>query len=229
MKEAAASRFRTLHRTTVVADVAVAQAEATIVADAANFARSGCGRSLFPLSMVTTNEVWNEFSASVLDYFQSKVKDRHVAEDLRQDVFIKIHKHMDEVRQREKLSHWISVVMRNTLVDYWKTKTDKPLEKLPSLKADAEQTHEEHLAERCVRNMIRQIPEKYAAPLALSDLEGVKQKEVAEQLNLSLSGAKSRIQRGREMLKDAIQSCCKVELNERNEIVDYECRMEGCQ
>jgi len=182
---------------------------------------------------MTTDHIWNEFSTVVFRYFLSRVADRQLAEDLRQDVFVKIHGNIGQVKNREKLGHWISVIMRNTLADHWKKNARAILpgtgDDNDDVSSGALATGERHLVERCIQNMIGQIPPKYALPLAMSDLEGIRQKDVAGRLQLSESGVKSRIQRGRVMLRDAIQECCRVELNTRNEIVDYHCTMESCR
>lgn len=58
--------------------------------------------------------------------------------------------------------------------------------------------------------IISTLPDKYREALMLSDIKGVSQKEIAEQLNISYSGAKSRVQRGREMLKATYEKCCDI-------------------
>jgi len=55
--------------------------------------------------------------------------------------------------------------------------------------------------------MIEQLPEKYRVAIRLSEVEGAQQ-DVADRLGLSLSGAKSRIQRGRLLLKGVLVQCC---------------------
>ena len=55
----------------------------------------------------------------------------------------------------------------------------------------------------------------------LTELEGVTQKDAAAKLGLSISGMKSRVQRGRGKLKDVVLDCCEVELDRRGGLVDY--------
>ena len=68
--------------------------------------------------------------------------------------------------------------------------------------------------------MIRQLPEKYRQAVQWSDLDGLPQQEVADRLGLSLSGAKSRIQRGRALLKDVLDQCCSFEFDRRGNVTD---------
>jgi RNA polymerase sigma-70 factor (ECF subfamily) len=76
---------------------------------------------------------------------------------------------------------------------------------------------------------MRLLPGEYRLPLLLSDLEGLPQKEVAERLGLSLSAAKSRVQRGRERLKSAFTECCHLTLDHRGTVMDYQARDGECR
>lgn len=71
--------------------------------------------------------------------------------------------------------------------------------------------------------MLNYLPEKYRKAVRLADLEGMTQAQLADHLGLSLSGAKSRVQRGREQLKALLTECCKFEFDCRGQIIDYEC------
>ncbi len=67
---------------------------------------------------MSTEEVWDEYSFTVLRYFESKVNSISVAEDLRQDVFIRVHGNLDKLEEEQKVQNWLSVVSRNVLIDY---------------------------------------------------------------------------------------------------------------
>jgi RNA polymerase sigma-70 factor (ECF subfamily) len=69
---------------------------------------------------------------------------------------------------------------------------------------------------------IESLPETYREPVRLYELEGVSQREIASRLGLSLSAAKSRIQRGRTKLIDLIHDCCTFELDARGNVLDYQ-------
>ncbi len=61
--------------------------------------------------------------------------------------------------------------------------------------------------------LILNLPKKYKEALLLSEIKGVKQSEVATQLKISLPAAKSRILRGRELLKKGFMDCCNYTLD----------------
>jgi RNA polymerase sigma-70 factor (ECF subfamily) len=72
--------------------------------------------------------------------------------------------------------------------------------------------------------LVGALPSHYRGAIVLSELEDVPQREVAERLGLSISGAKSRVQRARKMLAAMLLDCCRVELDSRGGIMDYEPR-----
>jgi RNA polymerase sigma-70 factor (ECF subfamily) len=74
------------------------------------------------------------------------------------------------------------------------------------------------------RRMITELPEPYREAVQLTELEGLTQQELATRLGISLSGAKSRVQRGRAMLKDMLLECCRFEFDRRGGIVGCEPR-----
>lgn len=89
--------------------------------------------------------------------------------------------------------------------------------------ADAARAIAEGLAD-----MIRGLPEPYRQALELSELEGIPQRKVAERLGISLSGAKSRIQRGRKLLRDALLECCHFDFDRRGRILEFVPRAPCC-
>ena len=76
----------------------------------------------------------------------------------------------------------------------------------------------------CLRPMIERLSGEYRQAMILIDLEGLTQQEAAAQLGLSLSGMKSRVQRGRRQLKEMLEACCTIELDRRRGVADYDLR-----
>jgi RNA polymerase sigma-70 factor (ECF subfamily) len=80
---------------------------------------------------------------------------------------------------------------------------------------------------RCLLPMMNNLPASSREALVLYEIKGRSQQEVAALQGLSLSGAKSRIQRSRALLRDQILECCKVEFDGRGRVIDYERRGGG--
>lgn len=80
----------------------------------------------------------------------------------------------------------------------------------------------------CVKPMIARLPDKYARALMLSDIEGRRQADAAKAMGLTLSAFKSRLRRGRLMLRSALLCCCAVELDRRGRISKDVAADPGC-
>ena len=72
-----------------------------------------------------------------------------------------------------------------------------------------------------LQKMIDLLPEKYAQALTMVEFQGLSQIQLAQKLNLSVSAAKSRVQRGRKMLKDNLMNCCHYEFDKYGTIISY--------
>ena len=107
----------------------------------------------------------------------------------------------------------------------------KPSEAVPDELFHEDTKEEDNRAQselaRCLVPLLNELPEPYRQVLRLTEFEGATQREAASQLGLSLSGAKSRVQRARKMLREVLLKCCRVELDRRGGVVDYEAR-DGC-
>ncbi len=178
---------------------------------------------------VTTEQVWESFSAPLRKFIRKRVPDDESAEDILQDVFLKIHIHIADLRQREKLQSWVYQVTRNAIADYYRAKPPtSPLDfpELPTVEFP-EESAEAALASS-MTEMLACLPEPDRQALLLTDYQGMKQRELAEQFGLSLSGAKSRVQRARERLKQTLLDCCHFEFDRLGHVIDYQPRCHCC-
>ena len=82
---------------------------------------------------------------------------------------------------------------------------------------------------RCIIPMIKTLPDKYKEALEMSEIEGVSQKEMAKKLNISYSASKSRVQRGREKLKEILIECCEIKTDKYGNVIEYHKRNQSKQ
>ena len=175
---------------------------------------------------LSTQQIWEDFRAPLRSFIRRRVQDDHVADDLLQEAFLKIHNGIGSLKNDQRLTAWLYRIARNIITDHFRK---RPLEALgattiaerPAVTDDDGRGQE--LA-ACLGRMVGQLPEKYREAIELAELEGSTQSQVAARLGLSLSGAKSRVQRGREQLKKMLLSCCDVELDGRRRVLDYQPR-----
>jgi RNA polymerase sigma-70 factor (ECF subfamily) len=157
-----------------------------------------------------------------------RVRDEAAAEDIVQEALVRAYARRWTLQEPSRLRSWLYQIVRNTVIDHYRGK--RPSEPVPDdLVEDAgeEGCQAGRELAGCLGPLIDGLPAPYREALRLADLEGVTQQDVAGRLGLSLSGAKSRVQRARGMLHDALLSCCQVEQDRRGAVVAYE-RVGAC-
>jgi RNA polymerase sigma-70 factor, ECF subfamily len=182
--------------------------------------------SAFPES--TEARIWQTHRAELFRFVLMRVRDNALAEDLVHEVFIKAYSHREDLKDPGKWRPWLYQITRNALGDYYRSQ--KPLEQSPvdlaSENAGEDNRAEQELA-RCLLPLLDELPARYRHALTLAECEGVTQQEIAVREGLSPSGAKSRVQRARKMLREILLQCCRVEMDRRGGVIDYE-PTKGC-
>jgi RNA polymerase sigma-70 factor (ECF subfamily) len=190
-----------------------------------------------------THQIWAEFGDRLRGFIARRVASEADADDILQDVFLRIHRHAGTLEQRERLTSWLFQITRNAIVDYYRAPARRR-ELLSGAAQDLERDWDQAMAfgeeidipssgdqcelASCLRPLIEQLPEHYRQAVALADLEGLPQKEVADRSGVSLSGMKSRVQRGRQALGEMLQECCHIERDAGGRVSDYQLRGSGC-
>lgn len=176
----------------------------------------------------STEWVWEEFGKKLLLFIHSKVKDRDASEDILQDVFIKIHLKLNTLSHGDKLSNWIYQITRNSILDYFKAKKIYREVKEDDLIAPVEEGLGHYELDKCLAPFINNLEEKYREAIEATDLGGLSQRDYAEKMNISYSGAKSRIQRAREQLRILFQECCTVITDKYGNVIERQNCKRAC-
>lgn len=166
------------------------------------------------------NKIWNIHKSHLLNFIQTKVDDNAIANDILQEVSIKLLDTITKEKDIKNYKNWLFQVARNTIADYYrKKKKDAELvTNQPKFNTDSG---------ACVCDLSgfviqNYLPEKYSKPLYLSDIEQKSQQEIAEELQLTLTATKSRIQRARKKLKDLVSDCVEISYNNKGQIFDFQ-------
>lgn len=155
----------------------------------------------------------------LINFVKSKVKDTDLSKDIVQDVFLKVFSKKDTLKDKNKLVAWIYQITRNEVVSHFR----KNKFELSSYDLQEDEVVENELTKEALEYlhpMINTLPEKYKEALILSDIENMSQKDIAHQLQISYSGAKSRIQRGRNMLRSTYNKCCDITTDVYGSVID---------
>jgi RNA polymerase sigma-70 factor, ECF subfamily len=184
-----------------------------------------------------TDQIWAEFGARLRAFIASRVESDADADDILQEVFVRIHRHAGTVQHRERLVSWLFQVTRNAIADYYRAperRRELHLETIHDLNDVAEADGDSPSAWRelaaCLRPMVEQLPPHYRDAVLLVDLQGLSQQEAATRAGLSLSGMKSRVQRGRQALEHLLHACCHLERDAGGRVADYQLNLSasGC-
>ncbi|MBP7776340.1 MAG: sigma-70 family RNA polymerase sigma factor [Acidobacteria bacterium] len=177
--------------------------------------------------------LWNEFAPPLLRFLARRVPPGVEADDLLQDVFLRVVRSLASLRGTERPEAWLFQIARNALRDSLRARyrrdgrTDVLEVDLPAEPdAAADRAAEAELAP-CLTAMVGRLAEPYRTAMALTSLEGVTQAEAARRQGLSLSGMKSRVQRGRERLRQMLETCCAIALDVRGGVSDFQPREPG--
>ncbi|SCZ80074.1 RNA polymerase sigma factor SigZ [Acidaminobacter hydrogenoformans] len=177
--------------------------------------------------------LWETLHEPLEKFIARRVSNPHDAEDLLQEVFVKISLRLDTLQDQDKLHSWIYQIARNVIIDYYRS--GKTFEALPEDLVEGIGGVAEPSAEvlvvggnanaemaNCLTGMIQRLPEKYREAIMLTEYENLTQTALAARLGLSVSGAKSRVQRGRKLLKEMMLDCCRLEFDRCGNIIDFQ-------
>lgn len=176
--------------------------------------------------MTPMTEIWQAHRAALRGYIAKRVREADAVDDILQDVFLKAYTGLHAVKSPGSVSAWLYRIAARVIADHYRSR--KSLEILPEQLA-APAPERDTIAElaACLQPLIDDLPETYRTALVMSEIDGLPQQEVAARLGLSLSGAKSRVQRGREKLRGLLSECCDIETGRRG-VIDYEPRNKKC-
>ena len=178
---------------------------------------------------------WRNFEKQLRAYVRSRVDPQWV-DDIVGNVLMRLVQNSQALQSADNPSAYVKRVCINAVTDHYRRRA---VERRALAEIGAEQelvTESDRPADdmaqaglsRCMFPFIEQLPGPYCAALTLTEIEQLTQKQAAERLGLSVSGLKSRVQRGRAMLKDAITMCCAVEIDRRGGVMDFERRADDC-
>lgn len=177
--------------------------------------------------METLQDIWRELGARLRRFVGSRVNDPHAADDITQDVMLKAQARLDSMPPEDKLPAWVFAVARNAIVDHYRARAVRDHAGIDAAEPVADGTGDEQRAALrelapCLLRMVEQLPEPYRAAMKMADFDGLGQQEIADRTGISLSGAKSRVQRARQQLGEMILDCCNLERDARGNVMDFE-------
>ena len=176
--------------------------------------------------MPELDTTWDELRSLLTKYVRTKV-DVDVSEDLVHDILLRVLQNEDAFADAENPLAWIYTVAKNRITDYYRkrsnTDSTNDVNDFETTITDSEIMPEsvDNEFTKCLRPLTNRLEPKYKEALLLADFNEIKQADAAERIGISISGMKSRIQRGRTKLKEELLACCAIEKDRFGKVIDY--------
>jgi RNA polymerase sigma-70 factor, ECF subfamily len=176
---------------------------------------------------------WLDLDAKLRPFIARRVQAAADVDDVVQEVFLRVQRGVSALRSDERFGPWVYRVARSAIADHRRARARHPVadgevpeEEPQDLAGEDDGAAERDLA-ASVAPFVAALPSPYREALTLTEIQGLRQREAAAMLGISLSGMKSRVQRGRQQLRKALEDCCHIALDARGRVMAYEPRLDS--
>ena len=176
--------------------------------------------------------LWTDLHERLRGFVGRRIGDPHAAEDVAQEVLLRLHRSMGNLRVEDRLDAFAYRIARNAITDHYRSRASametpaEPEDVVTRLDGGGDTGEDpdgagprQELA-RCLAPLIRQLPEPYREALTLTDLGELSQVEAADVVGLSVPGMKTRVQRARTQVHELLTGCCAVALDDSRHITE---------
>ena len=177
---------------------------------------------------------WSEVATRLRPFVAKRVAAADV-DDVLQDVLLRMHRGIASLADEQRFTGWMYQVARSAIAEHARTRARHPVQEPEELVADDvddDRVTATALA-ACLTVFVARLPSPYREAITLVELEGKTIREAADMAGISISGMKSRVQRGRTQLRDMLEDCCAIALDTRGKVTDVVPRRRqrclGCQ
>lgn len=184
----------------------------------------------FEVVLLENNIFWEQLRRSLYKYVKKYIHDDNDVEDILQDVLLKILNNIDCLKDYNKIDTWIYKICKNTIIDFYRSKNKEIVQITEDLyEEDVDECSFNKEISKCVNTMIENLPDMYKEVLKLIEYKGLSQREVSQQLGISVSAVKSRVYRARIMIKKMLLECCYLEVDKLGNVIDYKHKNINCK
>ncbi len=172
----------------------------------------------------TARDAWGELALRLRPYIARRLASPADVDDVLQNVFLRIQRGLENLRDDERFGAWVYRVAKSAIVDHQRARARRrelgvQLDAPASADEDEVDQLERDLVE-CVALFVGRLPSPYRQAVTLTELEGLSQKDAAAMLGISVSGLKSRVQRGRHKIREMFEQCCEVAVDGRGRVIE---------
>lgn len=170
---------------------------------------------------------WGDVEARLRPFVARRV-DRQDVDDVLQEVYLRMQRGLAGLRDDTRLTPWLYQIARTAIADHLRARQRHPVAggAPPELGVEPAlpERDPEQLLAACVAVFVGRLASPYREAVTLVELEGLTIKDAAAMVGISVSGMKSRVQRGRAQLRELMEACCRIALDVRGKVIDVEPR-----
>jgi len=178
---------------------------------------------------VDLETIWSEYRTGLKSFLHSKISNAADVDDLLQDILIKTHNRLHQIRSEESVKSWLFQLANRTIIDFYRrnAKQDKLSEDdlwFSVSKPDVKQE-----LSHCIDPFVKALNQESSDLIIAIDLNGISQKDYAESIGISYSTLKSRVQKARNELRSLFDDCCHMTLDNQGNLQDFEHKSNTCR
>jgi RNA polymerase sigma-70 factor, ECF subfamily len=182
-------------------------------------------------------DIAEQFRAEIFAYVRRKVSDTATADDLTQETFVKVGRALAKGTEPEHFRGWLFQIARNTIIDFLKeTRRFVPLEESHGISGNENSVNPDPVENEFRKRLfsytlevIETLPTDDRVALTFTEIDGLSREELASELGISVTAAKSRVQRARTKLRKAVEECCRLVADPYGRVIDWKKRGTPCR
>jgi len=174
--------------------------------------------------------LWQDVASRLRPFIARRVSSAEI-DDVLQDVFVRMQRGLSSLRDEDRFTPWLFQIARNSVVDHQRSRARHVVpnasdgDERPAETSDDDRDASRSLS-ACVSVFVARLPSPYREAVTLVELEGLTTREAANMVGISISGMKSRVQRGRAQLREMFEQCCEIALDARGKVTDFTPRVQ---
>lgn len=168
-----------------------------------------------------------EYQSSLRAFLQSRLRNASDVDDVLQDALTKTFRNISSLKSGDKIKPWLFQIANNALIDHYRrAKRDNSISAEDLWYDDKEDS--QHAFEGCVEPFLSALPPESGDLLRKIEIEGVSQKDYAEEIGINYSTLKSRVQSSRIQLRELFERCCSIAFAADGSVMGYSQKPGGC-
>ncbi|MBP2699586.1 RNA polymerase sigma factor SigZ [Photobacterium lucens] len=169
-------------------------------------------------------QIWSAYQSKLKGYLHNNIANPDDVDDLLQDILIKTHHKLPTLNDDSKIKSWLFQIARNTIIDFYRHQQVEKKHQDSQENSLWYEVQEDSILQQlseCMTPFINALPEAEAQLLTAIEINGMSQKDYAEQTGIKYSTLKSQVQKSRKSLHQLFNACCTFSVDSQGNLMDY--------